>query len=358
LKWSPATLCQQDKEMIMKTHIALFASVLVCAAIHSVSAESAAATPIRLNLELVDGSRLAATTTLTSLKMHTSLADLDIPVTNILRMVLSTELGKSSVLLRNGDRLSGDLKLDRLPVESLLGRGTLEVKHIERVEILTRVSGISGMQLPDGLVLYYPLDNTGTVASDMSGSAHDGSVKGAKSVRDGKSGRALAFGGDDYIQCDDVRIGPAVTYAAWIRPDTIRTGSDFYVFRAGRDHETLAGHHYTVELLEQRNWGEPSERRSGGTRIRAGGMRATVIDGRYVIKEAREWYHIAATVNENGELIIYVDGAKDTTGSVATAEVRSLYIGKPGFRGIIDEIMVFDRALTETEVQAVYRAHK
>ncbi len=117
----------------MKNRCCFIAVCVACTLINRASAEPPVATPTRLSLHLVDGSHLVATTTLTSLKMRTSLADLNVPVSEILKMELSAEPGRSAVVLRNGDRLSGDLEFDKFPVQSLLGKGSLDVKHIEKV---------------------------------------------------------------------------------------------------------------------------------------------------------------------------------------------------------------------------------
>ena len=72
-----------------------------------------------------------------------------------------------------------------------------------------------------------------------------------------------------------------------------------------------------------------------------------------------EWTHVAGTWRE-GENIIYVNGKRtgDAEGIPLTEPQESFRIGSPSGAdhpdSVMDELIIFDRALTETEVAAVY----
>jgi hypothetical protein len=80
------------------------------------------------------------------------------------------------------------------------------------------------------------------------------------------------------------------------------------------------------------------------------------------------WYHVAATYSA-GTVKLFINGALQTTGTVANAELRSsaepLYIGARylpeadnahyPFLGKIDEVRVYNRALSESEIQQLYQ---
>ena len=79
------------------------------------------------------------------------------------------------------------------------------------------------------------------------------------------------------------------------------------------------------------------------------------------------WYHVAMTYDaSSGTLKLYVNGTNDVTVSSSGNIIRTsapLYIGgspNPNypyyFPGLIDEVDIFDRALSASEIQAIYNA--
>ena len=75
-----------------------------------------------------------------------------------------------------------------------------------------------------------------------------------------------------------------------------------------------------------------------------------------------QWYHVAVTWGDDG-MKIYVDGVLKNTNAGYTGPVLSDYyhsIGRAGWGtaidGLIDEVEIFDRALTQTEIQDIYNA--
>lgn len=96
--------------------------------------------------------------------------------------------------------------------------------------------------------------------------------------------------------------------------------------------------------------------------------------------ERRTWYHVAATYSSsNGQMILYVDGQKAAEKKVGKANIelssRDILIGQgksrrptdpvrentfPGiysFDGLIDEVKIYDRALSKKEIGAVYELY-
>ncbi|MHC4714277.1 MAG: M56 family metallopeptidase [Planctomycetota bacterium] len=251
-----------------------------------------------------------------------------------------------SVDFRNGDRLTGGPELDTLDVTTQFGTLSVNLDNVESIAFVSPAPPPS-VELPEGLALYYRFDRPAS-AVDESGKGRDGTIHGGEFEGRGKFGGALRLDGSTYVRNGDILIGPEVTYGAWIKLDTLATGWSFYVCRAGEEHGTLSGHHYTVELLQSGFGGMP--------RIRACGASASIVDGKYEFTDLDRWYHIAVTVDESGNLTIYVNGEEDLSGEVTTTQVGSLYIGKSGFKGLIDEFMVFDRALSKSEVARLYES--
>ncbi|WP_376792350.1 LamG-like jellyroll fold domain-containing protein [Thermoflexus sp.] len=80
------------------------------------------------------------------------------------------------------------------------------------------------------------------------------------------------------------------------------------------------------------------------------------------------WHHVAVTLKSGGSAILYVDGVQvasaPATAFANLANPEPLRIGMPSaawypqisFRGLIDEVEIFNRALAPAEIQAIYNA--
>ena len=71
------------------------------------------------------------------------------------------------------------------------------------------------------------------------------------------------------------------------------------------------------------------------------------------------WHHAVVTTNNTNENKIYVDGVLENSNSSATNPEGVVHIGRYGslpywFNGSIDQVRIFDEALTATEVESLY----
>ena len=71
------------------------------------------------------------------------------------------------------------------------------------------------------------------------------------------------------------------------------------------------------------------------------------------------WYHVVVTFDDSEDTVkFFIDGKIDSVDSGMTESVdpssESLYIGKAGFNGVIDEVFFYDRPLSYDEVNASY----
>jgi hypothetical protein len=215
----------------------------------------------------------------------------------------------------------------------------------------------------DGLVAAYLFNGN---ANDSSGNGHHGTVYGATLAADryGNANSAYSFDGiDDYIGVpyhSDFQL-PVYTMSAWILPT-----QDLSLLPA----PTIVGRgeDYTTD-------------EAAGIVLIAGGDSNPYGDGVAVLYEndadAEAWYstgvypptgvwtHIAATRAGNGELSLYVNG--DLVGQWANTPTptddcfQDLLIGAYAyntpanqienyFPGLIDDVMIYDRALSRSEI--------
>ena len=210
------------------------------------------------------------------------------------------------------------------------------------------------IDLKTGLVASYDFDEgSGTVLKDISGKGNDGKIQGAKYVK-GRYGTALKFDGkDDCVDCgndDSLNMpGREITIALWMRTDHRKHGAYRVISKkvTWTDNEgyelTFRADVCAVEL-------------SGSGPIFVSGVRKGL---------NADWHHIVGTIRDTGtdiEGVIYADGKEiERRPTVAFGSGENhLYIGcgKPGrghFTGTIDEVRIYNRALTKVEVKALYK---
>ncbi len=205
----------------------------------------------------------------------------------------------------------------------------------------------------DGLIAYWSFDD-GT-ATDNTGNGHDGNILGDPSVVQGKYGNAFEFGEGKYIEIPvssllkDFTAGPH-TYSCWIKP-TNYIDNECYILEAA--YPELG-----ANLGDQRGirfeWGRdlPTFKwvtDNGSYRVRASTACLPNV-----------WHHIVGVYDENFGYI-YIDGKKENSedSQGIPQQISNFFIaatdgGKNPFHGVIDEIRLFNRALSEEEILNLY----
>ena len=206
-----------------------------------------------------------------------------------------------------------------------------------------------------GLVGYWKFDEgSGTVAYDSNEFNNIGILENGLTWVDGKYGKALYFDGiDDYVfvsSSSSLQFSDAITVACWAKVSE-RTG----------DYQVIFSHNWngyrSCYLLEfQPDSVTPQFAAITSDRAK-----------RYAISKVKvqngEWSHLVG-VFDGHSVKIYVNGVLTGENSLTgTLDVinKPVAIGchlVPGdrnwFKGIIDEVLVFNRALTSEEVKILY----
>jgi parallel beta-helix repeat protein len=210
------------------------------------------------------------------------------------------------------------------------------------------------VDLNDGLVGYWSFDgediNIGsTVAYDRSGNGNNGTISGAVPAT-GKLGQGMNFNGSSsYIQVSSGELVAqnTITFTAWIK---VTTGGTLY---AQNDNDGGAVTHDIsitgANYIEYDNW------QPGGGAVDSSG---TV--------PLNTWTHVA--VVRNGDAVaFYINGTSSGGGTgearqdAATIDRTLLgaryFSGAPQekFKGAMDEIRVYNRVLSTTEIGNLYR---
>lgn len=208
-----------------------------------------------------------------------------------------------------------------------------------------------------GLTAYWPFDND---LVDYSENTNDATNNGGVFIS-GKNGQGLDFDGslNKYAQVPDdqtLRISPDITISAWVYykvPLYTWGGSTVgYIIEKGEYEED----NYSFYVL---NDGLSFEFRPPGEGIKY--IRSSLA----VLTENR-WSHVAVIFNDSTNKIdFYVDGnladSKNNTFSLDSTISHDLLIGRQNavgyylpFNGTIDELAVWNRALSDNEIQQIY----
>ncbi len=195
-------------------------------------------------------------------------------------------------------------------------------------------------------------EGSGNTANDSSGNDNDGTVTGA-TWTSGLIDGALDFDGiDDYVDCgdnedfDSPSTTNALTISAWVYPETVSG-------RQGIISKWLANERaYLLELYDDEV--EFALGYNNGSSYKVLYASADL--------ETGQWYHIAA-VYDGSYMTIYVDGAfvDETAWSTAPSSTSAnVHIGdlqyttaRRYFNGTIDDVRIYNRALSDEEVEAL-----
>jgi len=203
-------------------------------------------------------------------------------------------------------------------------------------------------------------DGSGKTVKDSSGNGNDGSLVGDTEWVDGKSGKALLFDGqnDCVTMAIDRDIPDEYTLSAWIyqESEAQSPGDDGDYGQTILSSSNVSGN-YSFWLLSYR-----------GEQIRfyafetAPAVANSLLTNDKVIS-LQQWHHIAATAVKGGDSVIYVDGEEkarmDNKGLETTSTgyfVGDLRVDRQiAFNGVIDEVTVFDVALSPADVTVLTR---
>lgn len=202
----------------------------------------------------------------------------------------------------------------------------------------------AGASLNDGLVAYYPFNGN---ADDESGNENHGAVYGATLTVDrfGNPDSAYAFDGQgDFIRIpdsDSLDITGDLSVAAWVKTDS----DDGLIFSNMLEVSPHDGYQVKVDSF----WDGAVLFMSGGDQLV--GFEPVNTGG---------WRHVCVTLSGT-TAYIYIDGLLDNSGPVGVPTANDVdqtigasYTPWYFFDGVIDDVFIYDRALSESEVEELY----
>ncbi|MEK6848914.1 MAG: LamG domain-containing protein, partial [Nanoarchaeota archaeon] len=210
-------------------------------------------------------------------------------------------------------------------------------------------------KLETGLTAYYTFDNdTTTKVFDVSGRNNDGSITsnaGSVVYADGKLGKAVSFTGSGQISIPhntDFNFGTGeFSLMGWIKMAELPNEQPRHIF--GKRDTTGGG-----------NWFRAFTNSFGKLLFEFTNGLSISTDLSYADEQ---WHFIALTRDSDGKAIFYLDNrSRQDTINFDVSNNAEFTIGKwsseNGFIGLIDEVRIYNKSLTQEEVLAIYNAEK
>ena len=199
-----------------------------------------------------------------------------------------------------------------------------------------------------GLVAAYGFsEGTGTTVNDSSGKGNTGAITNATWTNNGRFGKALSFNGTNaWVSVPDsssLDMTSGMTLEAWVYPQGSLGGWRTIVMK-----EQSGSDVYYIETVDGKVVGDVSV---GGNNYHIYSDAAIPLN---------TWTHLAATY-DGAYFRIYVNGSLATVqhslaGSIKTSgsplRIGGNSIWGEYFQGLIDEVRVYNKALTASQIQA------
>ncbi|MCF6153372.1 MAG: hypothetical protein E3K38_14035 [Candidatus Kuenenia stuttgartiensis] len=194
----------------------------------------------------------------------------------------------------------------------------------------------------DGLLSHYDFEEgSGLVAGDLSGNGNDGIINGGAAwiASANEKGGGLEFNGvDSYVDIGDRDLTDAFSIGAWIKISSL--GKHMIIGKTFQTYQLYVSSE--GKIIFQRNAATPISYNAG------------------LVPDT--WYHVAVTFDTTNGISLYLDGVLvSTNGDITVTNQNNVRtkIGAAGstaqnfFSGAIDEVRIYNRALTSQEVEFI-----
>jgi hypothetical protein len=337
---------------------ALAIGTLVFLAATAAGAEAPTNAPLRLAVDLADGSRLVGQPAATPLPFHTSFALMNIPLDRLATLTMAEDRETATVTLRNGDRLQGVLDLKTLEMDTLFGKVSLGIGLLRSLQVRAqaRIRGVRPSAPPaQGMILHYGFDTDegAAVADDRDPEKKGLAAEDATWARDGVRGGSFAFAGNGgYVEAPAPSGLDKATISVWMKLAALPKAVPFAAVSYCQGGQNAMEHDKDIRVMPDGTFAFYIWNGGGGVQVTSATSLTTGV-----------WNHVVGVV-DGSKIKIYVDGSGEGEADAGPSWgggncfvlsfVKGFGPTHEFFRGSMDELRIYDRALSEEEVQSLY----
>ncbi|MCA9062435.1 MAG: DUF1553 domain-containing protein [Planctomycetaceae bacterium] len=209
--------------------------------------------------------------------------------------------------------------------------------------------------IPEDVLAWFPLDeDKGRAVANLAPNSAPGRIEGAPKRQDGRSGKALDCDGSNFVNCGEAgrfERDHGFSYGCWVRPADGVTGAPIARMDDSNGHRgyDLLLSDGTIQVHIINTWPGNAIKVRTKDKIKAG-----------------DWQHLFVTYDGTSKasgVRIYVDGVVkewEIEQDGLTESIQTdvpLHIGRRSsstpFKGLIDEVRLYNRALSAEEVSAL-----
>lgn len=327
----------------------VFAVLSLVGAVFAEETNSAKISQPRLTLQLTDSSCIFGVPSIAAFPLRTTYAEMNIPLKHIRRVRIQEGADRLAVLdLQNGDRLQGVIGLDQIALTTVFGDVSVKLGFLTQMQV-----SVFGVFPKDGLVAWYRFDD-GT-CKDSSANGNHGVVPSATTVTSDRLSQdkdaAFRFSANGEITISTVNprlVGnQPFSISLWTKPFGTRytKNNSGVLVSIGGDNENSAS----------------------GLWVKGDSNILTFVNPNPALKSAaglvpNQWHHIVGTY-DGKEMSLYVNNVLDgkVTSPINLGESNTIRIGYwrdqnrqwYHYEGLIDEVMIYNRALSPDEVNTL-----
>lgn len=224
---------------------------------------------------------------------------------------------------------------------------------------------VPGYVPTNGLVGWWPFNGN---ANDESGNGNNGTVNGATLTTDrlGATGHSYSFDGSNYIEIQNsnsLQVGNELTISVWLKYTSLVGNLNWILQKGIGSGCPIDGFYLSFD-----NGGMGSTQFVKGF-VYGNGSNYCANIGNMATNLDTSWHNILVIYNPPSGNKLFIDGilvAQDygacPTCTVVNSPTRPLFIGLSpfdagfGWNGKLDDIGIWNRALTEQEVEALYNS--
>ncbi len=237
-------------------------------------------------------------------------------------------------------------------------------------KVSARINSSQNNQLRNGLVGLWSFngpDINSTTAFDRSGQGNNGTLTNGPTPAIGKVGQALSFDGvDDYVSAGDINVvdtATALSICVWVKHTTITDDDALVAKRTGSTAGILL-YRDDVGVTRNDTYSFFVDDSADADNARVEGAANASIVG--------VWTHVCGTFQalSSTGLHLYVNGVEDANSPVSASAIGAIDAGTQAltigddlnlappsnrpFNGRIDEVRIYNRALSAAEIYQLY----